>query len=174
MKILETERLELYQLTLSDDAFIYELVNSPGWLQFIGDRNVYSPEDAKRYIREVHLDMYQKHGFGLWRMNLRSTGAAIGLCGLLKRPFLEHADIGFASLPQYYRQGYTFEAGQAVLAYAFRQLKLPAITAITSPDNDPSRELLTKLDLNYQREEELPELGKCAVYSISSNTPVQE
>ena len=45
--ILETERLRLREFTLNDAAFIIELLNSPGWLQFIGDRNVKTEEQAR-------------------------------------------------------------------------------------------------------------------------------
>jgi RimJ/RimL family protein N-acetyltransferase len=44
--IHETERLLLRPFNTDDAPFILELVNSPGWLQFIGDRNIHSIEDA--------------------------------------------------------------------------------------------------------------------------------
>ena len=37
---LETERLNIRPLILQDAAFMLELLNSKGWIQFIGDRNV--------------------------------------------------------------------------------------------------------------------------------------
>ena len=47
----KTERLLLRSLTLADAPFIFELVNTAGWIQFIGDRNVHNHEDAERYIQ---------------------------------------------------------------------------------------------------------------------------
>jgi len=43
----ETERLNLIPTTESDAAFMLELLNSPKWIQNIGDRKVHSLEDAK-------------------------------------------------------------------------------------------------------------------------------
>jgi hypothetical protein len=42
--ILDTERLRLGEFTINDTKFIIELVNSPGWLEFIGDRNIKKEE----------------------------------------------------------------------------------------------------------------------------------
>lgn len=48
--ILETERLNLRQFNFNDTKFILELVNGPGWIEFIGDRNVKTEEQAKNYL----------------------------------------------------------------------------------------------------------------------------
>jgi len=42
----ETERLMIRKFQSGDAAFVYSLLNSPGWLQFIGDRNVRTLDDA--------------------------------------------------------------------------------------------------------------------------------
>ena len=52
-KQLETDRLLIRPIAASDSGFILELVNSAGWLQFIGDRNIRNTEDAKNYIRKI-------------------------------------------------------------------------------------------------------------------------
>jgi RimJ/RimL family protein N-acetyltransferase len=166
MKILETKRLELHTLTLADDAFIYELVNSPGWLQYIGDRNIRSLDEARHYIQNVHLEMYQKLGYGLWKVSIKEDHYPIGLCGLLKRDFLDQPDIGFAILPQYYRQGYTLEAGQAVLQFAREALSISSVCAITAPGNKASQQLLTKMGLKFSEESDLPEVGRCAIFKV--------
>jgi len=50
-KTFETDRLIL-KPTLDEDAeFIFELLNSPNWLKYIGNRNVTSIEKAREYIK---------------------------------------------------------------------------------------------------------------------------
>lgn len=49
----ESKRLILRPLNLNDANFIFELVNSDGWLRFIGDRNVKSQKDAENYILNI-------------------------------------------------------------------------------------------------------------------------
>ena len=165
MMILETERLELYELTLQDDAFIFALLNSPGWLENIGEREVQTLADARKYILEGVISMYNKHGIGLWKMERKSDKAPIGLCGLLKREELEHADIGFAILPQFYRQGYSYEAAKAVIDYSLQQLKLPVIAGITDPANEASKKLLLKIGLRYIEDVDVPNIGLCSYFS---------
>ena len=56
--ILETDRLFIRELKLTDFQFILELLNSPGWLQYIGDRGVNNEEQAKLYLQNGPLKSY--------------------------------------------------------------------------------------------------------------------
>jgi RimJ/RimL family protein N-acetyltransferase len=62
---IETERLILRKFTSEDSAFLLELMNSPTWLQFIGQRNITTTDDARNYILEKFIKSYQTNGFGL-------------------------------------------------------------------------------------------------------------
>ena len=73
------------------------------------------------------------------------------MCGLLKRPSLEDVDIGFAFLPQYWGQGYAYEAAKAVLAHGKKVLGLERVVAITASDNQASIKLLEKLGMTFER-----------------------
>ena len=138
MKVLETERLVLRRFDTGDAQFILELVNDPDWLRFIGDKSVRNLEDARGYIQKGPVDMYARHGFGLYCVELKSDATPIGMCGLLKRDTLEDVDIGFAFLPRFRSQGYGHEAALATLAYGAHVLGLKRIVATTTPDNDAS------------------------------------
>ena len=107
---LETERLLLTHLDPADAAFILELLNEPSWLRFIGDKNVHSLDDARRYIENGPMAMYAAKGFGLYRVALKETDTPIGICGLIKRDTLPEPDIGFAFLPRAWGAGYAREA----------------------------------------------------------------
>jgi RimJ/RimL family protein N-acetyltransferase len=151
MKILETNRLALRRLTLEDAEFILDLLNQPSFLQFIGDKGVRTIDDARNYILTGPIASYERFGFGLYLAELKTTRAAIGMCGLLKRETLDDVDIGFAFLPQYWRQGYAFESASAVMAYGRDVLGLDRVVAITSPDNEASIKVLNKLGLKFER-----------------------
>jgi RimJ/RimL family protein N-acetyltransferase len=77
----------------------------------------------------------------------RSDGAAMGLCGLIKRDILPDTDIGYAISPAYWGHGYAYEAAAAVVQHARGALGLPRLLAITSPGNLASNALLRKLGL---------------------------
>lgn len=151
MKVLETDRLVLRRLSIEDAGFILELLNEPAWIQFIGDRGVRTLEDARAYILKGPVEMYARHGFGLYLTELKQDGTPLGLCGLIKRDFLEDADLGFAFLSRFWGKGYAHEAASGVMAHAKSALGLQRIVAITSPDNDSSIALLKKAGFAFER-----------------------
>lgn len=151
-RVLETERLVLRRLTVDDAPFMLRLVNEPSWLRFIGDRGVRTLDDARRYLLEGPIAMYERLGFGLYATTLRKDDAApIGICGLVKRDGLDDVDIGFALLPEFWGKGYAREAAAAVMDYAREVVGLRRVVAITSLDNESSARLLEKIGLRFEK-----------------------
>lgn len=155
MTVIETPRLILRRLTPEDAPFILELVNDADWLRHIGDKNVHSLDDARAYLANGPIAMYERLGFGLFAVERRDDDAIIGMCGLIKRDTLEDVDIGFAFLPAYRGAGYAQEAAQATLAWGRDALGLPRIVAIVSPKNAASAKLLERCGLRRERRIEL-------------------
>jgi RimJ/RimL family protein N-acetyltransferase len=163
MTVLETERLTLRRLTEEDAPFMLALLNEPSFLRFIGDRKVRTLDDARSYILKGPVEMYERHGHGLYLTSLKPEGTPIGMCGLIKRDGLADVDIGFAFLPAFWGRGYAFEAASAVLADGQAGLGLRRIVAITAQDNQSSIRLLERIGLNFERRIQLngegPELN---------------
>ncbi len=158
--VLQTDRLILRRLTADDAPFILELVNDPDWLRFIGDRGVRTLDDAREYIRKGPVTSYSQNGFGLYAIQPKEGGSPIGICGLVKRDFLEDVDIGFALLPAFRGKGFAREAARATLTYARQVVGLDRIVAITSRDNEASGRLLEDIGLRFEK-----------MIRISSDTP---
>jgi RimJ/RimL family protein N-acetyltransferase len=148
--ILQTENLTVRQLNPGDVDFIVELLNTPGWLKYIGDRNVRTTEEAIAYLNNGPIKSYRENGFGLYHIAITESNIPIGMCGIIKRPTLADPDIGYALLPAYAGKGYAYEMANAVLQYAVNDLKLPALCAITLPINTSSVKLLGKLGFRDQ------------------------
>jgi RimJ/RimL family protein N-acetyltransferase len=149
--VLETERLTLRWLDVKDAPFILELVNDPAWIQFIGDKGIKNLEDAKKYILNGPVDMYNKMGFGLYLVERKEDLTPLGMCGLIKRDSLEDVDIGFAFLEKFRSKGYGYESAAAVIEYGVQKLGLKRIVAITSIDNVASGTLLEKVGLRFEK-----------------------
>ena len=171
--ILETERLLSRQFTIEDTKFIIRLLNTPGWLQFIGDRNVRTEEEAKNYLLNAPIKSFKENGFGLGMVFLKSSGEPIGMCGLIKREALQGVDIGFAFLPEYSGMGYAQEIALATLLYAKEKLNLPVVLAIVMPQNTRSIHLLKKIGLQFQKMIRLAKDGE-ELMLFSSNRNVGE
>jgi RimJ/RimL family protein N-acetyltransferase len=150
--IAETNRLIISKITLDDAAFFLELVNTPNFIKYIGDRNLKTVEDAKTYLKNGTLKSYEDFGFGFYKLLLKEeNNKAIGTCGLVKREQLDNVDIGFAMLPEYEGKGFGYESCIAVLKLAKEQFKLNKVLAITLPTNNNSIKLLEKIGLSYEK-----------------------
>ena len=156
MKILETERTILREVTTDDAEFILDLLNQPPFIKFIGDRNVRNVVQARDYIESRFTESYKRFGFGMWVVALKDNQMPIGICGFVKRDSLPDADIGFAFLPQFEKKGYAFESAQAVMKYGRNALGLKRVLAITSQDNENSGKLLEKINFKFERLIKLP------------------
>jgi [ribosomal protein S5]-alanine N-acetyltransferase len=151
LQIAETARLRVRWFDANDAQFIFELLNDPAWIEYIGDKGVHTRDDARRYIDKGPLAMYERHGFGLYAVESKETGEPIGMCGLIRRDGLEDVDLGFAFLPQFRGAGYAFESASAVMAYGKATLGLRRIVAIVSQGNHASSRLLGKLGFRLER-----------------------
>ncbi|WGK64854.1 GNAT family N-acetyltransferase [Croceiramulus getboli] len=143
---LKTPRLLLRPLHENDAAFILELVNSPGWLEFIGDRNVHTIDDATNYIQNILTSAQLSYTV----FEDKETRSALGILTYIQRPYLNAPDFGFAMLPEYSGLGYAREAAQAFLNHLSEQDPHTPLLAITLPDNIRSIRLLEHLGFTYQ------------------------
>ena len=150
MKILETPRLVVREMTLDDAPFVLGLLNTPKFIKYIADRGVRTLEDARRYIDERFLASYSANGYGLYMVELKD-GTSIGTCGFVRRDTLPGPDIGFAFLPEYEGHGYGYESAAAVMEFGRETLRFDRVLAITSLDNDASKRLLEKLGFRFNR-----------------------
>lgn len=146
-----TPRLRLRTLDGGDAAFLREQLTQPSWLDFIGDRGIRSEADALAYLDDKILPGYERQGFGMYRVELRDTREAVGVCGLFQRPWLAQPDLGFALLERHAGRGYAREAAAAVLAHARDALGLRTLYAITLPHNLRSARLLQALGFTLER-----------------------
>ncbi len=146
---LATERLVLREPATADAAFFARLLNDADWLRYIGDRGVRTEQDAVGYVEQRLLPPFREHGFGLFVVERKTDGAALGICGLLKRATLDAPDLGFAFLPEHRGSGYAAEAGAAVLQDARTRLGLTHILAITHPENEASARVLARLGMAH-------------------------
>lgn len=150
--LIETPRIIIEPITLNDAAFFVYLVNSPGWLQFIGDRNIKDEAAARRFLENGFLRSYTENQFGYYIVRIKENQDPIGICGFLKKPSLENPDFGFAFLPNFGGRGYAYEACQAVLEYGFQTFGFDVLDAVTMPDNVRSIRLLHKLNFHMVRQ----------------------
>lgn len=157
--VAQTARLRLRWVEAADWPFVLELLNDPGWIRYIGDRNVHTREAAVGYIEGRMQALYLQYGFGLNVVEAVHSGEPLGLCGLIQRDTLEDADLGFAFLAAHAGRGYAWEAATAALRHARDVLGRSRVAAVVLPGNARSLRLLARLGFRFERMVQLAPAG---------------
>jgi len=149
--VLETERLRLREVGLADADFLQELMAEPSFRRYLAAMGERELDEVREMIRSTYRASYERHGFGLYLVELQEGGEPLGICGLVRRDTLEDVDIGFGFLHRHWSQGYALEAARAVVQHA-RNLGLPRLVAAAHPQNAASIRLIEKLGMRREGE----------------------
>jgi RimJ/RimL family protein N-acetyltransferase len=141
----ETERLLIRPIEIGDANFMLQLMNTEGWLKYIGDRNVRSINQAIEYIQKF----ISNPDFNYYVISLKNDTSPIGVLSFLKRDEYEFPDLGFALLPDFERFGFAYEAASAYLNQFKSSSEIKQIIGITKENNIKSIQLLEKLGFSF-------------------------
>ncbi len=161
-----TSRLVLRPIELGDAAFLISLMNSKGWLRFIGDRKISNEQDAKVYIQNILKD----DTFFYHVIELKISKQPIGIISFLQRKKMPYPDIGFALLPKFEKMGYAMEATQSYLNSVVATKSYSNIIAIAMKENQKSIRLLQKLEFSLLGQTEV-EGDTIAYYGLKPCKP---
>lgn len=153
---IETSRLKIRPVNVKDAIFILKLMNTPKWIQFIGDRNVRTVEDAENYIKEKALPQFEKVGYGNNVVIRKADNTKLGTCGVYHREGKDEPDIGFAFLPDFEGKGYAFEAASQIMVTSKIEFNLKELSAYTLEENNASKKLLERLEFHLKGKGKLP------------------
>lgn len=151
---IETERLILRELRLTDLEGMFELDSSPTVHKYLGNKPVKTIEESKTILESV-INQYQERGIGRWAAIEKSSGDFIGWSGIRLNTeynmngFTKYYDVGYRLIERYWGNGYATESGKAAVKYAFNNMKLPELYATTHIENQASHNALLKLGLSY-------------------------
>ena len=157
MNSYETDRLILKPAEVQDADFFLELYNMPSFIQYIGDRNLRTKEDAENYITNRFIPQIEKLGFGNYVVILKEDHTKIGAVGIFEREDLDVLDIGFSFLEKYEGKGYAYESANKLKEVAATDFGVHKISAITTKDNFSSQKLIERLGLKFQKMVTIPE-----------------
>ncbi|WP_433813330.1 GNAT family N-acetyltransferase [Flavobacterium johnsoniae] len=150
---IETERLLLRELLLSDVDGMFELDSNPNVHLFVGNNPVKNIEQSVEYIHFVQKQ-YKDFGTGRWAVILKETNEFLGWSGIkfITDEINGHTnfyEIGYRFIEKHWGKGYATEAGKAFVNYAFNEMKVDALYAYADAGNENSRKILEKLGLRY-------------------------
>ncbi len=161
---LTTARLLIEPLSLNDSDFIFRLLNTEGWIRFIGNKNIETKNDADAYIKKIT----ENKNYSYLVVRSKQDKKDLGIVTFIKREYLPHHDIGFAFLPEFTGKGYAYEAAYAFLNDLLINNKFSHLLATTLPENVNSISLIKKLGLKYEKEI-MEENETLHVYEVSAD-----
>jgi len=155
--MLETERLHLKLIEPNDAKFLFRLVNTEGFHQFIGDRQITDEESAVRYMQQRMSPVLSEKGFINYVMLTKQDNIAVGTCSLHDRKGIDGLDVGYALLPEFEGNGYAYEGAKQMVQMAFEDYHQQQVSAITIEENIGSCRVLERLGFQHQSFLKLPD-----------------
>ena len=150
MQIIETPRLILRTWTDADLEPMCAINQDHQVMKHFP--SLLSIDETTALVERINRH-WDKHGYTLYAVQLKSTNAFIGFVGLLTVDFDAHftpaIEIGWRLAAAYWDQGYATEAAAAVLDHGFTELKLPEIVSFTTICNIKSQRVMQKISLKH-------------------------
>ncbi|GAA2357467.1 N-acetyltransferase [Streptomyces violaceusniger] len=173
MVMLETPRLVLRRWR-ADDVVPMAAVNAdPEVMRWIGDGSVRDVQQTRRGIEAAERE-WDRQGFGLFAVEIRSTGELAGFTGLSVPEFMPEllpaVEVGWRLGRAYWGQGLATEAAAAAVRFGFEDCGLGRIVSIVQLDNGASERIMTKLGMHPVGEAVDPSCGRrVRVFELSSD-----
>lgn len=151
---IETDRLVLRELRISDLEGMFELDTNPNVHRYLGNKPIKTKAEAKAIINSVILQ-YKERDIGRWAVINKQTGEFMGWSGIRLNTeynmngFTKYYDVGYRFIERYWGNGFATESGKAAVDYAFNVMKLPELYATTEINNTASHNALLKIGLSY-------------------------
>lgn len=150
---IETERLYIRPLTLSDEDGMFEMDSDPEVHKFLGNRPLENRVQSREMI-EFIMRQYDEFGIGRWAIIEKATNDFVGWTGhkMMKTPVNGHVDFidfGYRLASRFWGKGYATESGKASLHYGIEKLGLKNIYGMTDIKNTASMHVLEKIGLKY-------------------------
>jgi RimJ/RimL family protein N-acetyltransferase len=165
--VIETERLLLREWRPADAEPFAALNADPEVTRFLRGPMTRAESDELLGRIRAHWD---QHGFGLYAMELKQTGALAGFVGLAIPSFLPEVlpavEVGWRLARQHWGSGYATEGARASMGHAFGELALRQVISIIDPGNAASIRVAERLGMQRGRDRIHPQTRvRLAIYA---------
>lgn len=145
---LYTARLKLRPLERGDAVALFEALSDPEVMTYWDWSGATSIEEAQTFV-DALLEDVACGAAHYWA--ILAGEVFVGSCDLSELDdYHKRGEIGFMLLRRFWRQGYAFEAMQAVIDYGVRRLGIERLSARTHAGNEASAALLAKLGFAHE------------------------
>lgn len=146
--VLETERLVLRELTMSDEPALAEILTDPQTMEH------YPAPFSRQKVRDWiswNLSNYDQYKHGLWAVIRKKDGLFLGDCGITMQEIEGDSvpELGYHIRKDCWGRGYATEAARGCMDYAFQILRLPRLYTYTEKNNIPSMKVAEKNGMTF-------------------------
>ena len=150
LPVLETERLTLRKMRMSDGPDVYRYACDPEVARHVLWEAHRSLWETRSYIRYL-LYQYRNGEPGSWAIVLKETGKVVGTIGYMGYSRDNSTvEVGYSLARAHWGKGLMTEALTAVIAETFRTLKLHRIEAMHFTDNPASGRVMAKCGMQHE------------------------
>ncbi|EKD91865.1 MAG: acetyltransferase [uncultured bacterium] len=143
------ENYILREQMLSDTEEFFRYYTDPDVGKYILASKPASLLEASHEVQHCRNLFYSKQGI-YWTIAKKSDNKMIGAIGLYINNMHHRGEICYDLSRDYWRQGITAKAIMAVVDYAFKNMNILRIEAVTQKDNTASIALLKKLNFHHE------------------------
>ena len=145
--LLETERLILRRIKLSDLGDMARINGDPDVMRYIGDGSTWTRVQSEARIRRI-LQVYELYpGLGLWIGEEKTSRRFVGAYALIYIPKTVEVEVGNRLCKSAWGRGFATEGARALVRYGMVELGLNRVVGLTHPENAPSKNVLMKAGL---------------------------
>jgi RimJ/RimL family protein N-acetyltransferase len=151
---LETERLTLRALREDDVPAMFDLLQDPDVVRYVGDRHVPTLQETWRYVAGW-LGHWVLRGYGQWAIEERGSGRLVGRAGIINPADWPGAEVGYLLGREWWGRGYATEAARAAMDWGFERVGFDELLSLIDPANHASIAVATRLGEALRGEVEL-------------------
>ena len=141
---LETKRLVLRELRLTDTEALFEIFSDEAVMRYYDRPALTRLEEARQIIERNRLRFERGEGIR-WGITLKGEDHVVGSCMFSWHPHHRYAEIGYELARAYWNQGIITEALRAILSFGFETRNLHRVEAEVLLGNVASMRVLQKL-----------------------------
>ena len=165
MNFAETDRLILRPWKAEDLSLFIEMNKDARVMRYFP--SILTDEQTESFYKRIQSE-FERNGWGLYALELKSNGTFIGYVGLheigFDADFTPGVEIGWRLAADYHNQGLATEAAKEVLKLA-KKKGLQRLYSFTAKQNSPSERMMQKIGMKKVGEFEHP--------NLSSDSPLQ-
>jgi len=148
LDLIETDRLVLSGWRRDQIEDLVRLHGDPIVARYLGADGLPWSRAAMEAALDEWIKLFETRRLGKLRVTRKADGMMVGRAGYGIYARTGEPEIGYSLYPQYWGNGYAFEAASALRDWLFRETDAPHFIGMVDMRNEPSMRVLDKIGMS--------------------------